>query len=141
MSMKSTGFTYRALEKKCPSCGDPLLRTGEYLFCEREHGSGVPEWCWDTTALPVATRTAKANRFTIAGETGFWRIPSHADKELSHDGPEGGSVVASIHRYNSKIPTAVTFVRRKPLGISKWKPRGPNKSFMGTMNAPATDSY
>lgn len=111
MSMKSTGFTYRALEKKCPSCGELLLSDAGYLFCEREFGTRKP--LLERLGLPVATRTARSNRFTIAGEDDFWRVPSHTDKELSHDGPEGGSVVASIVRYNSLIPTAVAFMRRK----------------------------
>jgi len=106
--MKSTQFTHKAAEKKCPSCGEQLLHAGGYLFCEREHGTRTPEW--RTFGMPEATRTARAGRFQIAGEEGFWKVSPHMDSELQHDGLPPGSVVASIVRYYSKIPTAVVFV-------------------------------
>ena len=109
--MNSVGFTHHAAEKKCPSCGEPVNRFGNYLFCEREHGTQTPKF--HTFDLPAATRTARVGRFTIAGEEGFWMIPSHMDNELQHAGPPEGAIVASITRYHSKIPTAVVFVRGK----------------------------
>jgi hypothetical protein len=110
---QATQFSHAAAEKKCPSCGETLLSAGGYLFCEREHGTRKPKW--RTFGTPVATRTAKAGRFTIEGELGFWRLAPHRDKELTHEGPEEGSVVASILRYKSPVATAVVFVRgRKP---------------------------
>ena len=110
--MNSTEFTYKTLEKKCPGCGDKLLFGNSYLFCEREHGTLWPKWRQD--GIPVATRTARSSQFTIEGEDGFWRIPSHAHADLKHSGPPDGSVIASILRYRSRVPTAVVFVRRKP---------------------------
>jgi hypothetical protein len=116
--MKSDNFTYKKAEKKCPSCGELMLSAigtvSGYLFCEREHGTRSPKWhTCDLIILPMATRTARAGRFTIEGEEGFWKIPSHIDMELTHDGPEEGAVIAAIWRYRSKIPTAVVFVRGK----------------------------
>lgn len=120
--MKSTHFTYDAAEKKCPGCGERLRLSMGYLFCRREHGTFFPfpsrltlrlTLNRRTRELPVATRTAKTGRFTIAGEEGYWRIPSHAHKQLLHDGPEKGSVIALLLRYHSKIPTVVTFMPRK----------------------------
>ena len=110
---QAKNFTYAGLKNKCPSCGDQLLMGEGISFCEREHGSGSSEWYREPTAFPVATRTARAGRFTIEGEEGFWRIPSHMHKELPHDDPGEGAVVAAIKRYGSAIPTAVIFVRPK----------------------------
>lgn len=120
-------FTYKAAQKKCPSCGDLLWQVDGYLFCEREHGIFRPKWLG--TVLPVATRTTRAGRFTIAGKTGFWKIPSHMYEELIHDGPEEGAVVASIVRYHSKIPTAVAFLRKKIHKASKAPYTGPSGGF------------
>ena len=125
---KSTTFTYEAAEKKCPSCGEallPLYRRGtDSTFCVREHGTTIPPWTWGAHELPVATKTAKTGRFTIEGETGFWRIPTHAHKELLHDGPEEGSVVALLCRYHSKVPTVVAFMPRKIRNIKSVVPDG-----------------
>ena len=107
--MISRNFTYGNLKKRCPGCGCELLMAGGYLFCEREHGRGWPD---EVAAFPVATRTAKAGRLTIDGLDGFWRVASHKDCELQHDGPPEGSVVAAIKRYGADIPTAVVFVRK-----------------------------
>lgn len=82
----------------------------------------MPQRTWNDGPLPVATRTAWAGRFTIEGETGFWRMPSHMNKELLHDGPERGSVVARLCRYHSKIPTAVAFVRKRVRGLKSVTP-------------------
>lgn len=110
MSGNSTGFTYAAHEKHCPCCGDLLHLTRDHNFCGREHGGCMPV----VSDLPVATRTAKNARFTIAGTEGFWRIPSHVHKDMPHDGPPEGAIVASLVRYKSSIPTAVAFIRAKP---------------------------
>ncbi len=107
--MDTTQFTYKAAEKKCPSCDEPVISVGGYFFCEREQGTRTPSWA--NTVLPVATKTARTGRFFIAGKSGFWKIPSHADNDLQHDGPGEGTIIASLLRYHAKTPTAVVFVQ------------------------------
>ena len=119
--MNSIEFTHEAAEKRCPSCWEPYLLAGGYFFCEREHGTRKP--MLERSKLPVATRTAMAGRFTIAGKEGFWKMPSHMHKEFLHYGPPEGSVVASIVRFGAFTPVAVVFVRGKsPERKSKKKP-------------------
>jgi hypothetical protein len=112
---QATQFKHRAAVLRCPSCGDKLLRARRLLFCRREHGTRVPPWAMEGN-LPEATRTASPGRFTIDGMDGFWRNPSHMDLNRKHDGPPPGSVVATIKRFNSPVPTAVVLVcGKKPV--------------------------